>query len=136
MERRIRIGFHVVMEELELEVLREIETKPVAHAKSLISFTMADTRIDFEQGDQIAASILIRNSSLFDLSSSRGVQVVGENVGGHEKDNPYFVRVKLYIAKSNDGPTNSRLEINWGSIQCLVMPSFLVSILSLKAEMI
>lgn len=139
--RRKRLGFHFVFEEVELEVIRETESKPVANAskplanaKSLISFTMADTRIDFERGEQIAASILIRNSSLFDLSSSRGVQVIGENITGREKDSPYFVRVKLYMDKHSDSPTTARLDINWGSIQCLVMPSFLVSVLSLKDE--
>ncbi len=134
LDQRQRLGFHIVLEEVELEVMRETETKPMAHAKSLISFTMADTRIDFEQRDQIAASILIRNSSLFDLSSSRGVQVVGENIGGCEKDSPYFVRINLYVDEAKDGPTNITLEINWGSIQCLVMPTFLVSLLQLKDD--
>jgi hypothetical protein len=131
---RKRLGFHFVLEEVELEILRETESKPLAHAQSLISFTMADTRIDYEQGEQIAASILIRNSSLFDLSSNQGVQVIGESITGLEKDSPYFVRVKLYMDKHLDGPTTARLEINWGGIQCLVMPSFLLSVLSLKDE--
>ena len=128
--------FRVILDDVELELRREQDNRPGSQPTCLVSFTMTDVRIDFEQGEQIAASILIRNSALYDLSSSRGVQVVGESVGNDDRETPYFVRAKLYIVRNLDGPTTARLEINWGSIQCLVLPAFLVSVLSFKDDIL
>lgn len=130
--KKLEIG--AVLDSIEVEVLREMDAKPISHSASLISFTMTDIRLDFEYGEQIAASVLIRNSALYDLSSSRAVQVVGENSGRQEKDSPYFVRAELYVDTNIDGPTTARLDISWGRIQCLVLPAFLASILSLKDD--
>jgi hypothetical protein len=133
-KKRRRIGFHIVLEDVEWQLLRDADSKPISFAEPLVSFTMGDVRIDYEQGEQIAVSVLIRNSSLFDLSSARGVRVIGENPVGHSVENPYFVRVKLYIDKHSDGPKTIRLEINWGRIQCLLLPSFLRSVVSLQDD--
>jgi hypothetical protein len=131
-----KLVIRVVLDDVELELRREQDSRPGSQAISLLSFTMTDVRLDFERGEQIAASILIRNSALYDLSSSRGVQVVGESLGNHERDTPYFVRAKLYMDRNIDGPTTTRLEINWGSLQCLVLPAFLVSVLSFKDDVL
>jgi Vacuolar sorting-associated protein 13, N-terminal/N-terminal region of Chorein or VPS13 len=133
---RKKLRLRVVLDDLELELRREQDNRPGSQPTSLVSFTMTDVRIDFDQSEQIAASILIRNSALYDLSSSRGVQVVGESVGNDNRETPYFVRAKLYIVRNMDGPTTARLEINWGSIQCLVLPAFLVSVLSFKDDIL
>jgi Vacuolar sorting-associated protein 13, N-terminal/N-terminal region of Chorein or VPS13 len=128
------LGIRVVLDDIEIELRREPDSRPGSQPSSLVSFKLTDVRLEFERGEQIAASILIRNSALYDLSSSRAVQVVGESLGNHERETPYFVRAKLYVDRNIDGPTTVRLEINWGSIQCLLLPAFLVSIISFKDD--
>lgn len=128
------IQLQVLFEYVDFQLLKEAESKPISFAEPLVSFALSDVTVDHEQGGQTTASILIRNSSLFDLSSARGVRVIGEDSGVHLVDNPYFVRVKLYMDDHLDSPKTIRLEVNWGRIQCLVLPSFLRSILSFKDD--
>ena len=122
-------GVQILIDDLEIELLKtENESKPIAYASHLISFTMTDVNVDYSQGEQIIASVLIRDSALFDLSSGKGVRVIGEDPEARI-DFPYFVRVKFLM--HFDGIQTIRLHINWGRIQCLVLPSFFQSILDL-----
>jgi hypothetical protein len=130
-EGKGHFGLHISMEDMELQLLQESELKPLAYANPLVSFTLTDATIDFSNVEQITASVLIRDSSLFDLSSGRGIRVVGEDPEAR-LDFPYFVRVKLYMEKHLDGPQTIRLQINWGRIQCLILPSFCRSLMGLK----
>ncbi|KAG7355613.1 vacuolar sorting-associated protein 13, N-terminal domain containing protein [Nitzschia inconspicua] len=118
----------LTLDDVEMQLLREMEGKPMALASPLISFTLTDAAVDYNQGEQVTASILIRDSALFDLSCGRGIRVVGEDPEAR-LEFPYFVRVKLYM---HHGPQTVRLHINWGRIQCLLLPSFVRSLLDLK----
>lgn len=130
-----RIGCHLVFEEVEIQMLKETEMKPIANAKALLSFNMSDVRLDYERGGQIAATILIRNSSIFDYSSPSGLRVLGENSADEGERSPFFVQVKIFMDTNLDAPTTLRLDISWGRIQCLLLPSFLQSVLDLKDQM-
>jgi hypothetical protein len=123
-----QFSLQVSIDNMEIQLLREAESKPIALANPLISFTLTDIAVDYSQGEQVQASILIRNSALFDLSSGKAIRVVGEDPEAR-LGFPYFVRVKLYM---HYGPQTIRLHINWGRIQCLVLPSFVRSLLELK----
>lgn len=127
-EKRKRFSILISIDDLEVQLLRETEAKPMALANPLISFTLTDAAIDYSQGEQVTASILIRDSALFDLSCGQGIRVVGEDPEAR-LEFPYFVRVKLYM---HHGPQTVRLHINWGRIQCLLMPSFVRALLDLK----
>ena len=126
---RHQFGLQILIEDAEVQLLSENDSKPIAYASRLISFTMTDVNIDYSQGEQVTASILIRDSALFDLSSGKGIRVIGEDPEAR-LDFPYFVRVKFYMHL--DGVQTIRLHINWGKIQCLVLPSFFRSIQDLK----
>jgi len=143
---RHQFGLQILIEDTEGQLLRENESKPIAYASRLILFTMTDVNVDYIQGEQVTASILIRDSALFDLSSGKGVRVIGEDPEAR-LDFPYFVRVKFYmhldgihkhgVSLSHTYLTKRitqtiRLHINWGRIQCLVLPSFFRSIQELK----
>ena len=132
--KRHRVGLQINLEDMEWQLLQEAESKPITSAEPLFSFALTDVTVEYEEREQTTASVLIRNSALFDLSSSRGVRVLGKDPRGDTDDNPYFVRAKLYIDNLSDGPRTIRFEINWGRIQCLVMPSFVTSILLLKDD--
>ena len=123
-----QFSLQVSIDDMEIQLLREAESKPIALANPLISFTLTDVAVDYSQGEQVQASILIRDSALFDLSSGKAIRVVGEDPEAR-LGFPYFVRVKLYM---HYGPQTIRLHINWGRIQCLVLPSFVRSLLELK----
>ncbi|VEU36026.1 unnamed protein product [Pseudo-nitzschia multistriata] len=126
---RNKFGLQVSFEDAEIQLLRANESKPIAYASRLISFTMTDVTVDYSQGEEVSASILIRDSALFDLSSGKGIRVIGEDPEAR-LGFPYFVRIKLYMHL--EGVQTIRLHINWGKIQCLVLPSFFRSILDLK----
>jgi hypothetical protein len=127
-KNRSRFNLQISLDNVEVQLLRETESKPMALANPLISFTLTDTAIDYSQDEQVTASVLIRDSALFDLSCGRGIRVVGEDPEAR-LEFPYFVRVKLYM---HHGPQTVRLHINWGRIQCLLLPSFVRSLLDLK----
>ncbi len=122
-------GVQISIEDAEIRLLRENDLKPIAYASRLISFTMTDVTIDYSQGEQVTASILIRDSALFDLSSGKGIRVIGEDPEAR-LDFPYFVRIEFLMHL--EGIQTIRLHINWGRIQCLILPSFFRSILDLK----
>jgi hypothetical protein len=124
-----QFGVQISIEDAEIRLLRENDLKPIAYASRLISFTMTDVTIDYSQGEQVTASILIRDSALFDLSSGKGIRVIGEDPEAR-LDFPYFVRINFVMHL--EGIQTIRLHINWGRIQCLVLPSFFRSILDLK----
>jgi hypothetical protein len=127
-KNRCRFSIQISLDDVEMQLLRETDSKPLVLANPLISFTLTDTAIDYSQDEQVTASILIRDSALFDLSCGRGIRVVGEDPEAR-LEFPYFVRVKLYV---HHDPETVRLHINWGKIQCLLLPSFLRSLLDLK----
>ena len=124
-----QFGIQISIEDAEIRLLRENDLKPIAYASRLLSFTMTDVSIDYSQGEQVIASILIRDSALFDLSSGKGIRVIGEDPEAR-LDFPYFVRIKFLM--HFDGIQTIRLHVNWGRIQCLILPSFFRSILDLK----
>jgi hypothetical protein len=126
-DSKTRFSLQISIEDIEIQLLREMESKPMALATPLISFTLTDAAVDFSQGDQVTASVLIRDSALFDLSCGKGIRVIGEDPEAR-LEFPYFVRVKLYM---HYGPQTIRLHINWGRIQCLILPSFVRSLLDL-----
>ncbi|KAL3924425.1 MAG: hypothetical protein SGILL_001054, partial [Bacillariaceae sp.] len=121
---RSKFSLQISIEDIEFQLLRETEFKPMALATPLISFTLTDAAVDFSRGDQVTASVLIRDSALFDLSCGKGIRVIGEDPEAR-LEFPYFVRVKLYM---HYGPQTIRLHINWGRIQCLILPSFIRSL--------
>ncbi len=124
-----QFGIQVSIEDAEIRLLRENDSKPIAYASRLISFTMTDVTIDYSQGEQVTASILIRDSALFDLSSGKGIRVIGEDPEAR-LGFPYFVRIEFLM--NLESIQTIRLHINWGRIQCLILPSFFRSILDLK----
>jgi hypothetical protein len=126
------VSLQIHMAQVEIQLLREeAGTRPISHANALLLFCLSDTRIDFSQGSSVTGSVLIRKSDLFDLSSGRGIRVIGEEPGA-KLDVPYFVQVKAYKEHHPDGPQTARVIINWGCIQFLALPSFVQSILDLK----
>jgi Vacuolar sorting-associated protein 13, N-terminal/N-terminal region of Chorein or VPS13 len=125
-------ALQVSMEEVEIQLLHEeAGTRPISHANALLLFTLADATIDYTRASSVTASVLIRKSDLFDLSSGRGIRVIGEEPGAR-LDVPYFVQVKAYTEHHLDGPQTARVTINWGCIQCLALPSFVQSIIDFK----
>ena len=129
MEEKRRFGIQIFITDAEIRLLRENDLKPIAYASRLLSFTMTDVTIDFNQGKEVTASILIRDSALFDLSSGKGIRIIGEDPEAR-LDFPYFVRIKFLM--HFDDVQTVRLHINWGRIQCLILPSFVRSILDVK----
>eukprot|EP00934_Nitzschia_sp_Nitz4_P009488 Nitzschia sp. Nitz4//scaffold8_size234185//25292//37594//NITZ4_001234-RA/size234185-snap-gene-0.4-mRNA-1//1//CDS//3329559737//9478//frame0 len=130
-DRRIRIV--VQQDEFELQCFREADSKPISHAKPRLALGMSGFCIDFERTELLKTSVTIRNMALYDLSSSRGIRVIGCTSDEPSDEDPDFA--KILLVKSSDlAMDNVSLTINWGNIQCLAIPSFLQSILSLKDE--
>jgi hypothetical protein len=124
----------LMVEEIECPVFVEVESRPISNAKPVFSFSLTGMAIDYNNKVQTDASILIHNLALIDFSSIHGIRVIGEDPTGQTVDNPYFVRLKLYSNEHADGPKIVGLHIKWGRIQCLLMPTFLSSVLSLQND--
>jgi hypothetical protein len=138
-KKKLCLGLNVSLDQVDVGLLREKESRPISSAEELISFTMTDVTMTYEQGTEVVASIFIRESSLFDLSSRPGVRVLGEDPTKNRNTvvlkSPYFVRIKFYAIQSHDdSPKTARLDINWGRIQCIVLPSLLRSLLTFKDD--
>ena len=137
-KKKLCLGLNVSLDQVDIRLLREKELRPISSADELVSFTMTDVTMTYEQGAEVMVSIFIRESSLFDLSCRPGVRVVGEDPTKNRTTvilkSPYFVGIKFYASQSHDSPKTARLDINWGRIQCIVLPSLLRSLLTFKDD--
>lgn len=137
-KKKLCLGLNMSLDQVDIRLLREKELRPISSADELVSFTMTDVTMAYEQGAEVVASIFIRESSLFDLSCRPGVRVLGEDPTKNRNfvvlKSPYFVRIKFHASQSHDSPKTARLDINWGRIQCIVLPSLLRSLLTFKDD--
>ncbi|CAJ1918125.1 unnamed protein product [Cylindrotheca closterium] len=125
----------VSVEAIECIVLKEAESRPISSAKPLFSLQQKELQIEFSSNPSTAVSLSIREFSLIDFSSVHGIRVLGEDPTGRERNgsqNPFFLSVELFSYKQSDGPTAATLNIHWGRIQCLPVPSFVASLLTVS----
>jgi hypothetical protein len=138
LKKKLCLELNVSLDQVDIRLLREKELRTISSADELVSFTMTDITMTHEQGAEVVASIFIRESSLFDLSCRPAVRVVGEDPTKNSDTvvlkSPYFVRIKFHANQPHDSPKTARLDINWGRIQCIVLPSLLRSLLTFKDD--
>jgi hypothetical protein len=132
-----KIGLRISLPEMDVKLLREVDNKQISSADSLVSFTMQDVILAYDQGPAVTGSVFIGNSSLYDLSCRPGVRAVGIDPiehGADSTENPSFVKIKFHLSRCLDGPRTMRLDVNWGRIQCLVLPSLLRSLITFQQD--
>eukprot|EP00980_Cylindrotheca_fusiformis_P009341 scaffold2047_cov129-Cylindrotheca_fusiformis.AAC.20 len=125
---------HLLVEEVECPAFMEVDSKAMSNTKPVFSFTMTGMTIEYNNITQTGVSILIRNLAFVDFSSVHGIRVIGEDPTDQTSDNLYFVRLKLCSKKNENGANVIGIHVNWGRLQCLVLPTFVASLLTLQND--
>jgi len=84
--------------------------------------------------DEAIAHFDVSQTTVCDLSSLPGVRIVGSSPLGDEGEID-FLRISIGVSNPVSGPAMLQVNVRWGDVQIIPIPSFIKSLLQFKTEL-
>ena len=131
----VGVEIQLSMMALEARLLRETDNRPISFAEPLVSFSTVGVIFEYSRGQANYAKIVVEKAALYDLSVRPGVLVLGEDLSPKHTNKTSFVVAELQIEHPRSEARTIRVAVDWGRIQCLVVPSLIRHLLAFRENL-